>query len=108
MSRTVFRALLVLFSFMMLFIPGLGLLDLPSIFPGLGLANQAPFDVAHGIVTVLLITPALLAQLLSPQSKIAAIQQLAAIAVALAVTGLAGLDARDGARVTSLPSGSLT
>lgn len=90
--RHLFQGLVVLFGLMMIFIPGLGFLDLPSIIPAAGLNNQGPFDAAHGIVTVVLVAAAFLAQARAPETKIAGLQAVAVTAVAVALSALAGLD----------------
>lgn len=90
--RYVFRGLVILFGLMMIFIPGAGFLDLPSIIPAAGFANQGPFDAAHGIVTVVLVGAAFLAQARAPKVKVAGLQQAAVMVAAVALSALAGLD----------------
>ena len=90
--RIVYTGLLILFTILMSYIPGLGIVDLTSIIPGAGLLKQAPFDVAHGVVTVLLITTALVAQLRAPEAKIAALQQIAVCVIGLLAVEAAGRD----------------
>lgn len=90
--RIAFSALAILFSLVWLTV-GFGVIDLASGFlTGGDPRGTQVLSAAYGIIAGFVLPVAFLAQVGAPGSKVAALQQVAAVAVAFAVAGALGLD----------------
>ena len=85
------RALAVLFSLMLWYVPGLGLVDLLSaLLPDPEGGTNRVLSAGYGATVGLLIPAGFLAQLHTPARRIAGLQQVAVVALTCAVAGLVG------------------